>query len=166
MPTSRPGTSENGSTPVMRSAEHGFTLVELMVTITVIALMSAVTLWAMPSPGGRVADEALRFAARARAARDQAVVEGRPVSLWVTPGGYGFDRRVAGRWSPVADKPLRVERWAEGTRADPGDAGGRARVTFDPTGLPDRVADVRLSRGAATILVRLGADGSVRADAQ
>ena len=150
--------------------DGGFTLVELMVTITLIALMSAVTLWAIPSPGGRVADEALRFAARARAARDQAVVEGRPVSLWVTPGGYGFDRRVAGRWSPVADKPLRVERWAEGTRADPnsggGDAGGRTRVTFDPTGLPDRAADVRLSRSNATMLVRLGADGSVRADAQ
>ena len=137
-----------------------------MVTITVIALMASVTLWAMPSPGGRLADEALRFAARTRAARDQAVIEARPVSLWVTPGGYGFDRRVGGRWSPVADKPLRVERWADGTRADPGDATGRTRVTFDPTGLPDRAADVRLNRGGAKMLVRLGADGSVRADAQ
>lgn len=146
--------------------EGGFTLVELMVTITVIALMSAVTLWAMPSPGGRIADEALRFAARTRAARDQAVVEARPVSVWVTPGGYGFDRRIAGRWSPVANKPLRVERWAEGTRADPGDASGRVRVVFDPTGLPDRAADVRLNRGSRAMLVRLGADGSVRADAQ
>ena len=147
-------------------SEHGFTLVELMVTITVIALMSAVALWAMPSRGGRLADEALRFAARARAARDQAVIEARPVSLWVTPGGYGFDRRIAGRWSPLADKPLRVERWAEGTRADPGDPTGRLRVVFDPTGLPDRAADVRLSNGDRAMLVRLGADGSARADAQ
>ena len=158
--------NESGFTPVRRSAEHGFTLVELMVTITVIALMATVTLWALPSPGGRVADEALRLAGRIKTARDQAVVEARPVSLWVTAGGYGFDRRVAGRWAPVADKALRVERWADGTRADPGDAAGRVRVTFDPTGLPDRAADVRLERGGRAMLVRVGADGSVRADAQ
>ena len=157
---------ESGFTPLRRSAEHGFTLVELMVTITVIALMAGATLWALPSPGGRVADEALRFAARVTAARDQAVIEARPVSLWVTPGGYGFDRRVAGQWLPVADKPLRVARWEEGTRVAPGDASGRLRVTFDPTGLPDRAADVRLDRDGRAMLVRLDADGSIRADAQ
>lgn len=137
-----------------------------MVTITVIALMAGATLWALPPPGGRVADEALRFAARVRAARDQAVIEARPVSLWVTPGGYGFDRRVGGRWLPVAEKPLRVEKWADGTRAEPGDATGRMRVTFDPTGLPDRGADIRLNRDDRAMLVRVGADGSIRADAQ
>ena len=150
--------------------DAGFTLVELMVVITIIALLSAVTLWALPPPGGRVADEALRFAARVRVARDSAVVGAAPVSLWVTPGGYGFDRRVAGRWAPVADRPLRVERWAEGTRADLSGAGdvaaGRARIVFDPTGLPDRAADVRLTKGGRAMLVRLDADGSVRADVQ
>ena len=152
--------------PAGVAGQGGFTLVELMVTIPVIALMASGALWAMPSPGGRVADEALRFAARARAARDEAVIEARPVSFWVTAGGYGFEERIAGRWSPVAAKPLRVERWADGTRADPGDASGRGRVVFDPTGLPDRAAEVRLQRGGHAMLVRLGADGSVRADAQ
>ena len=145
--------------------EGGFTLVELMVTMTVMALLASAVLWALPSPGGRVTDEALRFAARVRAARDGAVVDARPVSLWVTAGGYGFDRRVSGRWLP-AGAPLRVERWAEGTRADAGEASGRLRVVFDPTGLPDRAADIRLQRSGRAMLVRLGADGSVRADGQ
>lgn len=155
------------SAPGCRPRRHsaGFTLVELMVTITVIALLATVTLWSLPTQGGRVADEALRFAARVRAARDGAVIDARPVSLWVTGGGYGFDRRVAGRWLP-AGGPLKVERWAEGTRADAGDASGRTRVIFDPTGLPDRAVDVRLARAGRAMLVRLGADGSVRADAQ
>ncbi|WP_425228502.1 GspH/FimT family pseudopilin [Sphingomonas sp.] len=115
-----------------------------------------------------MADEALRFAARARAARDQAVIGAAPVSLWVTAGGYGFDRREAGHWAPSSDSALRVERWSDGTRADPGsvDGRGRVRVIFDPTGLPDRAADVRLQRAGRAMLVRIGADGSVRADAQ
>ena len=161
MPISAPGTSD-------AQPERGFTLVELMVVITVIALTAAIALWAMPDPRGRLADEALRFAARTRAARDAAIVEARPVSLWVTGGGYGFDRRVAGAWAPVAEKPLRVERWNDATRAvldDAGGASGRMRVTFDPTGLADRGADIRLSRGTQHMLVRVGADGSVRADA-
>ena len=34
------------------------------------------------------------------------------------------------------------------------------------SGLPDRPADVSVALGGRTMLVRLGADGSVRADAQ
>lgn len=158
--------ADHGFTSTRRSAEHGFTLVELMVTITVIALMSAAVVWAMPDPRGRVRDDALRFAGRVKAARDEAVVGAEPVSVWVTAGGYGFDRRSAGQWHPLADKPLRAELWTPRARADVGDQSGRVRVTFDPTGLPDRAADVRLDLDGRAMLIRIGGDGSVRADAQ
>ena len=155
-----------GAPPLARGAKGGgFTLVELMVVVTIIALASAAAVLAMPDPRGRVLDEAMRFAARTRAAHDAAIVGGRPVGLWVTTGGYGFDRRIAGRWVALDETRLRVARWSEGTRAVVPDAGGRTRVTFDSTGLVDRPADVRLTRDGATALVRIGADGSVRADA-
>lgn len=154
--------AEHGFTPLRRSAEHGFTLVELMVVLTIIGLASAAVVWTMPDPRGRLADEAARFALRTRAAHDAAIVDGRPVSVWVTSGGYGFDRRLAGGWLPLADKPLRVERWSEGTRASITDRSGRERVTFDSTGMADRPLDVRLVRQDATATIQIDADGSVR----
>lgn len=159
--TSFSRSAEHGFTPMRRSAEHGFTLIELMVVVTVIAVGAAAAVWAMPDPQGRLIDEAARFATRTRAAHDQAIVTARPVSVWVTGGGYGFDARVHGNWQSLPDRPFRVERWQEGTRvrlADP----GRTRVIFDPTGLADRSLDLRLERRGVAATVRIEADGSAR----
>lgn len=158
--------SAAGSRPVLFDVndERGFTLVELMIVVTIIGLASAAVVLAMPDPRGRLADEAYRFAARTRAAHDMALVEGRPVSVWVTGGGYGFDRRQARAWIPISDKPLRVERWAEGTRASIVDPTGRLRITFDSTGLADAPVDLRLTRDRSSAMVHVEADGSVRVD--
>lgn len=165
MPTSPAGNSEFGFTAPRRSAEHGFTLVELMVAVTLIGLLSAAAVLAIPDSRGRLVDEAERFAARTRAAQTQAIIGAAPVSVWISVGGYGFDQRRAGAWTPVADKPLRVERWREGTRADVPLSGGRRRLTFDPTGLADQPLDLRLVRDRAEVLVHVEANGGVRVDA-
>lgn len=154
--------AENGFTSPRRSAEHGFTLIELLIVITIVALMSAAVVLAMPDPRGRLTDEAERFAARAKAARDSAVVESHSINLSVTAQGYRFEARRAGRWMPLSEKPFRPEEWSDGTVAVA--AGGRNRVIFDSTGLASQRMEVTLLREGARSIVVIDTDGTVRID--
>jgi len=154
----------NGFSFPRRSAEHGFTLIELMIVITIIGLASAAVMLAMPDPRGRLMDEAERFAGRARAAHDSAIVEARPVSIWVSGGGYGFDARRHGAWQPIGEKPFQVERWSQGTIAAVASGAGRDRIMFDTTGLADRPFDIRLTRDDETATIHVGTDGTIRID--
>jgi general secretion pathway protein H len=158
MPISATGNScDRGCTRLLRSAENGFTLVELMVVLVIVGLMSAVVVFAMPDPRGALAGEAERFAARALAARDAAIVTARPTRLRADAAGYAFDQRHGGNWVPFADKPFLAQAWGPGVTASP--AGD---VSFDPAGGAEPQIQFVLQRDNERATILVSSDGAVR----
>lgn len=147
-------------TSLWRSAEHGFTLLELMVVLTIIGFLSAAVVLAIPDPRGRVVEDADRFAARVAAARDEAVVTARPMGLWVSASGYGFQRRDGDGWTPLDEKPFATANWGTGTRALVG-KDGRQQIGFDGTGLPTDPLTVTLAREGERVSVTVDMAGKV-----
>jgi general secretion pathway protein H len=131
----------------------------MMVVVAIIGVMSAAVVVNMPDPRGDLLQEAERLAARAGAARDAAIVEGRSTALVMGPGGYSFARRQRGTWVPITQKPLDERRWGEGVTALTAPA-GEARVIFDSTGLADP-ASVTLVRDDMRVSVAIGPDGGI-----
>jgi general secretion pathway protein H len=132
-----------------RDKASGFTLVELMVVLVILGLASAAVILTLPERGGSLFAEAERFAARTKAARDNAILEARSASVAIGPGGYEVMRL-----SEAAHYD-----WVAGT--EPAVSGGRdGRIRFGATGLADP-ARIVLRRGGRQVAIDIGEDGNV-----
>jgi general secretion pathway protein H len=138
--------------------EAGFTLVELMVVLAVMGLLAGVAVWRWPEGSGRVRADAIALSSRVAAARDQAIISGRPLALEIDASGYRFVERGEQGWQPVAEPALRERNWSRGVR--PADAAS-TRLGFDSVGLPDRALDLTLAGTNAKAVVEIAADGEV-----
>ena len=134
----------------------GFTLVELMVVLVILGLTSAAVVLAIPDPGGGLVGEAQRFAARARAAQERAIMDNRAFALRFTAAGYGFERSQGGAWQALEERPFATARWSEGTLVNP----AAGRLVFDSTGFTEP-AQVVLTRGRERVAVTIAAGGEI-----
>jgi general secretion pathway protein H len=132
--------------------------VELLIVLAIVGLMSALVVLAVPDPRGTLTAEAERFAARARAAQERAVMDNRPILVRVDRAGYGFQWRDEGEWQPIGRRPFEDQEWSEGTAAVLD--GQSARIAFDSTGFAEP-AELILTRGDERIAVEIGDGGRI-----
>jgi len=144
-----------------RPRERGFTLVELMVVIAIMALAATAVMLTIPGEERTVRSEADRLAARLAAARDVAVIDGRSVSVSFAPSGYGFERRIDGAWQPLPGRAFEQRRWPGGVGFVSGDGQATSRILFDRIGTSSTPQSVVLTGGDAREIVRVTATGEV-----
>jgi len=148
----------------------GFTLVELLIAMLVMALLATAVVLTAGGGGRGVAADATRLASRIAAARETAIVSARPVGIWVSRSGYGFDLRSGGTWKPADRKPFETVDWPRGTEVSAAGlagrqaalSGGRARLVFDNLGLPDAPMSLRLARDGRSAEIAVAANGDVK----
>lgn len=148
------------SQPSSSLARNGFSLVEMMVVLLVMGLLATAAVLTMPGDERKLRSEAERFAARTLAARDEAIVGARPVSLVVSERGYYFEKRVEGQWQGLPGRGFDLTGWDDGTKVD----AARQRIVFDSLGLASSDAQVRLTRSDATLAISVRRDGKVTVD--
>ena len=140
--------------------DKGFTLVEVMVVLAILALLTAAVLVNVRNPSGSLRAEAETFAARTSALRDAAIIQGRNMVVVVSPSTYRFERHEQGAWVRITERPFAEANWQSGTTARL-PAGGTARIVFDPTGLPSEAASVILNHEGATATISIRSEGNV-----
>lgn len=145
----------------VRQWRAGFTLVELLMTVTIVGLAAGAVVLAMPDPRPPVGAEAERFAARLVRAREEAILSNRPVAVEASATGYGFSVFDGDRWAPLTDGPFGREMWEAGTTVSPG--GEPIRVVFDPTGVAEP-ASLTLGRDRGSRTVTVDGAGEVALD--
>jgi len=92
MPTSAPGSSNTSPTLAARPRGVGFTLLELLVVVAIIAIATAGVSFALrDSQATQLEREAQRLAALLESARAQSRSSGVPVRWYPTAGGFHFD---------------------------------------------------------------------------
>ena len=140
-------------------SEHGFTLIELIIVLAIIAVGATAVMLSLPGPERALRDSSERLAAQAAALRDEAVMGSQPMAIRIGAGGYGFEHYDGKAWIAETQKPFRAVTLPEGMTVTAVPS-GEQRIRFDTTGLADPVV-LRIGYQGLYRTVTVDAGGSV-----
>jgi type II secretion system protein H len=143
----------------VRSVQHrddGFSLVEILVALFIMALASAMVVMAMPSRPDQLNAEVGQFEAVLARTMEQAISRGQARGIRVQDNSYSVYTRVAGRWVPARGE---AEALAGGVTLnlitkDRESDDSRPQIVADASGIVSG-PDVRFSKGGRTLDVEL-----------
>ncbi|MGQ0566907.1 MAG: GspH/FimT family pseudopilin [Gemmobacter sp.] len=130
--------------PPRRASDAGLTLFEVLVVMAIIGIASAAAVMGVSAltRDTRAQDEAQRLAAMLQVAGDEALVNGQPLVLEWSAGGYGFRRWLGdgAGWGAAADPRLAAFRALPPDLTLARSDGGDMAVTLAPGGMAAAVA--------------------------
>ncbi len=111
-PNKRRPIAQFGRTPHSRICEHGFSLLELLVVIVIIAILFTFTTLAIrgTSPEELLETEAQRLDQLLQLALEEAILRGMEYGLEFTPNSYRFLLYIENTWQPLESDRLLRER--------------------------------------------------------
>ena len=95
------------------TGRSGFSLVELLVVLVLVALIGTVTILTLPPRAGQRGDGPARFALAANRAQQAAILTGNRHGLALSESGWQVMRYRAARWLPATDVRPQSGQWEE-----------------------------------------------------
>lgn len=137
--------------------QAGFSLIEIMVALTIMALAAGVVVMTAGAPGGGLSAQTDRLIAGLEAARDRALSANRHVSVEITPAGF----RTLTHSLITGPAPAPLEAWPDGLSVRSPQADLPLIIRFDPVGLAEG-GIIELGQGKAVDGIIVEPSGRVR----
>lgn len=91
----------------MRKLNKGFTLIEIMVVVVIVAVLISAVALSFPPVGNKLLKEnADRFVALMSLAQDEAILQSTELAVEITPNGYSFYQNEGNTWVSFSDAPF------------------------------------------------------------
>ena len=91
----------------MRKLNKGFTLIEIMVVVVIVAVLISAVALSFPPVGDKLLKEnANRFTALISLAQDEAILQSTELAVEITPSGYSFYQNEGNSWVSFNDVPF------------------------------------------------------------
>jgi len=91
----------------IKRIQSGFTLIEIMVVITIVSILIGAATISFPPVGDKLVKEnAERFSLLMRLAQDEAILQSTELSIEITANGYRYFQNVDNSWVAMEEEPF------------------------------------------------------------